>query len=98
MNSQCHVRIIGPALPGAKLYDRVTWLRSCDFEAFHGIGHVVHTSRRSEAMVFDSFRDALAFTQRTPQCRPLRPDGKPNKPLTAYHLEIIGTDTEPTPL
>lgn len=68
------------------------YLKSYDPEAFDGRGDVVFTANIAEAMRFDSYMAAMAFARRVPACRPLRGDGKPNMPLTAFTLEILRGD------
>jgi hypothetical protein len=65
------------------------YLKSYDPEAFDGRGDVVATPLKEYAMRFDSFSQAHAFWNQQSKTRPLRPDGKPNKPLTAFTIEII---------
>ncbi|GAC1496137.1 MAG: hypothetical protein NVS1B2_15940 [Vulcanimicrobiaceae bacterium] len=38
---------------------------------------------------FDSARDAHAFWMQVHPTDPTRPDGKPNRPLTAYTVEVV---------
>ena len=65
------------------------YIKSFDVEAKDGHGHVVTTEKRDEALTFPSAREALIFLWQEPKCRPIRPDGKPNRPLTAFTVEII---------
>lgn len=58
-------------------------LKSFDFEADDGRGEIEMTPVLAEAMRFDSLKDAMAFRQRQPECRPTRDDGQPNRPLSA---------------
>jgi hypothetical protein len=51
-------------------------------------GKVVWTPHANEAMKFDSFTDAFNCYRETSTTYPLRPDGKPNRPLTAHSVEI----------
>lgn len=64
------------------------WLKSFDHEAFNGRGHGVFTNRIEHAMRFPSKVHALAFWGKQSTVQPLRPDGRPNKPLTALTVEI----------
>jgi hypothetical protein len=68
----------GQSLPGDGSY-----LKSFDFEAYGGIGKIELTLDLDEAMVFPGMFAALAFYRTSPQCSPVRGDGKPNRPLTA---------------
>lgn len=44
-----------------------------------------------DAMVFASIGDAFGFWKSGPSCRchMVRMDGKPNRPLTAFNMEIV---------
>jgi hypothetical protein len=90
----CNIRLLGAAL-GPVDWKRVAWLAEYDPEANHGHGRIVATKDRERAMVFDTAGDALRCYQQVPACHPWRPDGKPNRPLTAYTVEVIPTDSEP---
>jgi hypothetical protein len=46
------------------------------------------TVRKSQAMRFESAAEAALFYRQVYPGAPLRPDGKPNRPLTAYHIVI----------
>ncbi len=59
-----------------------------DFEAAGGIGEIEMASDIADARRFADMAEAIAFYRQSPQCRPLRPDGKPNRPLTATHWEF----------
>jgi hypothetical protein len=72
-----------------------TYLVDCDVDAHDGRGAVLATKDRSRAKVFADAAEAFTYWKRTSRVRPRRPDGKPNRPLTAYHIEILKDDTEP---
>ena len=66
-----------------------TWfLQSCDFEAHGGRGHVEFTKDPAKAMQFNSNPEAFDYWRTTSKTNPVRPDGQPNRPLTAYTVEI----------
>lgn len=65
------------------------YIKSCDFEACKGMGSVEFTADINEAIQFETVYKAIDYIRRTPACRPKRPDGKPNRPLTASHLELV---------
>lgn len=65
------------------------YLVRCDFEANGGRGEVFWTVERDKAMRFDSPGAALAYWKTQSATIPLRPDGKPNRPLTAFAAEIV---------
>lgn len=64
------------------------WMQSFDAEAHHGRGEAAWTRVPREAMAFDSMEDAIAFYRTTPKTRPMREDGRPNRPLTAFTVSI----------
>lgn len=65
------------------------YLKAFDFEAHDGQGLIDMTADPAEAKRFADMAEAIAFYQRSPVCRPLRPDGKPNRPLTATNWEFL---------
>jgi hypothetical protein len=84
-NAYTHEPIAGPPC----------YLKTYDVEARDGRGVSVFTTDKRDAMRFDSLRDALACWKQSPKCRPWRNDGKHNRPLTAYTVEILTDDAEP---
>lgn len=60
-----------------------------DFEAMEGYGHLVATRHPSKAKQFATPEEAMRFYQTAPACHPLRSDGKPNRPMTAYTVEFL---------
>jgi hypothetical protein len=60
-----------------------------DHNALDGKGYFDFSPHIGLAMLFPSQREALEFWQRQSTIKPYRPDGKPNRPLTAMHAEII---------
>jgi hypothetical protein len=63
------------------------YLMSFDVDAYDGIGEVEWTPNHREALRFSSFIEAMETWQTQSNVRPLRDDGKPNRPLTAWHVE-----------
>lgn len=51
-------------------------------------GKLIVTSNRDEAMQFEDGGEAWKFWQQQSKRFPLRLDGKPNRPLTAFTVEI----------
>lgn len=51
-------------------------------------GRFVTTSRINAAMVFDDAVKAIECWQQISTSNPTRPDGKPNRPLTAFTIEV----------
>lgn len=66
------------------------YLKSFDFEAHAGQGEADYTPHMAEALKFDDKGAALAFWRTQSKVRPLRADGKPNRPLTAATMELVG--------
>lgn len=64
------------------------YLKSFDFEAHDGRGFGVFTANPAEAMTFESAGAAGDFWRTQSKTVPLRPDGKPNRPLTSTTVEI----------
>jgi hypothetical protein len=65
------------------------YLEKFSFEAYDGGGYGVFTTDVDRAMKFDSAAAALRFWRTQSRVRPLRPDGKPNRPFTATTIEIL---------
>lgn len=63
------------------------YLKAFDHEAHDGRGEAIFTARIDEALRFNSGNAFVCWTL-IPKCRPLRPDGRPNKPLTAFTINI----------
>ncbi len=64
------------------------FLKDFDFEAGDGRGLIDMTPDLAEAKVFPTMADAIEFRNRVPKCKPVREDGKPNRPLTATHWQL----------
>jgi hypothetical protein len=88
------IKIWGVAgdFPGARIAEQGSkdkYLKTCDFEAYEGRGSCTFTDNIEDAMMFISKAEAMLFWKTQSKIRPKRPDGKPNRPLTAYHVEIF---------
>lgn len=95
---QCVMRIVAIAglegMPAQTKRPEVgLYVKAFDPEANYGRGHVIATANLQEALRFENKGAAMAFWKQVPKCRPLRPDGKPNRPMTAYTVEITDLDT-----
>lgn len=83
------IRIIELAGLGAgRTPESGLYLKAMDFDARDGRGHLVVTDDPAEAMPFDTARAAMEFYRTSSKVRPLRPDRRPNRPLTAFTVEI----------
>jgi hypothetical protein len=60
-----------------------SYLQEYDPEFFHGRGLVVWTEDWQKAKTFNTMKEAIEFYRQTSLVRPLRSDGKPNRPLTS---------------
>ena len=65
------------------------YLVSFDFEAMGGIGYGIFSDELELAMRFKTLRDAMEFWRTQSTVNPLRPDGKPNRPLTASTISVF---------
>ena len=79
------IRILGIA--GGGTYVDPVWLAAFR-DTEDGRGHATLTDRPERALRFPRASDALDFWRQRSRYVPFRPDGKPNRPLTAYHIEI----------
>jgi hypothetical protein len=52
-------------------------------------GKATFTSDPDKAMSFASQAEAWEFWKQTSKTHPVRPDGRPNRPLTGYHASIV---------
>lgn len=64
------------------------FLESYDPEAHQGYGWATWTTDRAQAMVFTDAMAAWNCWTQVPSRRPTRPDGQPNKPLTAFSIIV----------
>jgi len=71
------------------------YLLSCDFEAHGGRAEVNCTPQITKAMTFETVHAAVQFYQTSPRCKPMREDGRPNRPLSCMHVEFISLDIGP---
>jgi hypothetical protein len=62
------------------------YLRSYDPEGHDGRGDADWTADLAQAKVFASPMEAFEEWRRVPNVLPVRPDGQPNRPLTAYSV------------
>jgi hypothetical protein len=65
---------------------------ACDVEARDGRGRVTFSVVEADARRFADVGEALDYWKRPSTVRPLRPDGKPNRPLSAYSVELRQVD------
>lgn len=68
------------------------YLQSFDFEAYDGQGWGEFTADPAKAKRFSDKLAAAEFWRTISKTRPRRPDGQPNRPLTALSCEITEID------
>jgi len=83
------IRCFGLALGGGP--DGL-FLVSYDPDANDGRGQVEWTDNVNRAMRFPDTISAFRFYRQTSKLRPTRADGKPNRPLTAFNIEVLRFD------
>lgn len=64
------------------------YLKRYNPEGRDGFGDIEWSEKAEEALRFLTFGEALAQLRIQPHARPWRPDGRPNRPLTAYTVSI----------
>lgn len=72
------------------------WLEDFDADAHGGRGQASLTHDKARARHFRSSTDAFAFWRQVSRRQPVRHDGKPNRPLTAYSIELLPETEDPT--
>jgi hypothetical protein len=73
--------------PGPPITDH-TYIASINVDAHDGQGEVVMTEHKEAARVFENAKEAMLYWRRQSTVRPLRADGKPNRPGTAFTIEV----------
>jgi hypothetical protein len=64
------------------------YLRSYNPEAHGGLGSAEWVADIAQAQVYPTFRDAFEAWRQVPKSRPVRGDGRPNRPLTSFTVEF----------
>lgn len=82
------MRIIGAA-DGTPTGFEDTFLLNANPDGDEGRGTLSVTRRIERAKHFETQAEALACWKAQSTTHPLRPDGKPNRPLTAFTVEIL---------
>lgn len=81
----------GPSLPG----EIAGYLLDYDPDASDGgmiTGNATFTDDPDRAMTFADTETAARFAMQVSAARPLRADGRPNRPLMAFTLEFMELD------
>lgn len=88
------IQIMGVA-PSGRPPPVPTWVKDADFDADGGRGFIAMTQKKGEAKRFEDAGLAMEYYRTASKVVPLRPDGKPNRPMTAYHVSICDEDLPP---
>lgn len=72
------------------------YLAAYDPEANGGWGDAAWTADPAEALVFPGMEAAHECYRAVPVSRPVRPDGKPNRPLTIFAIEFVRVTAQGT--
>jgi hypothetical protein len=67
---------------------RNRWIAEADVDAYDGRGWVVGTRDPELALSWPDKQQAIEFYMTDSKVRPLRADGLPNRPLTAFNVVI----------
>lgn len=67
----------------------IAYLQSFDPDGNAGYGEIILTGDIDDAQRFASFLDVMEEWKRQSRTVPLRDDGKPNRPLTAYSIHPL---------
>lgn len=73
---------------GGQPVPRDTYVIRCDFDAAEGLGIVDVTTDIKLARKFAGTIEAMRYYNTVSKKHPVRPDGEPNRPLTAYTVEL----------
>lgn len=88
MTERYVIKVVGLAdgrpCPIANLY-----VASLDADAHGGRGEALMVADPRDALVFHGNHAAFEFWRTRSAEVPLRPDGQPNRPLTAYTVEFV---------
>lgn len=82
------IKIVCDALGRRTAIDGM-YVKRFDPDAKQGRGELVATPDVHDALTFASTTEAHAFWVQTSKVQPVRSDGKPNRPLTAYNVELL---------
>lgn len=87
--SEYVIRILGVG-SDMGMFDHMpaTYLKSYDVDAYDQVAATVFTQNIHDALHFASRTIAFTTWQTQSTARPLRDDGEPNRPLTAFSVSI----------
>lgn len=72
---------------GGESYSRPVYLEAYDVDAHGGRGFSALTADPGKALTWPDISDVLKAWKTQSTVLPLRPDGKPNRPLSVYTIE-----------
>lgn len=84
------MRILGVTnyVPPVNLDKTPCYLHKCDIEAHNGRGSVEFCFGKKQAMKFNSVKEVFELWRKESTVRPRRPDGKPNRPISALTMAV----------
>ena len=65
------------------------YLQAYDPEFMNGAGLATWTTNPEHALLFTTKTQAMDLWKTVPRSKPRRADGEPNRPLTAYSVEVL---------
>jgi hypothetical protein len=77
---------------GDAFFEGPSWIKSYDLEANGGFGRFEITSVEIEALRFDDFYAAIAAWNTRSASRPSHEDGRPNRPMSVFGVEIVAVE------
>ena len=86
------VEVVGSYTHGDPEAVRGSYVKSFDPDAHNGGGLVTWAKDLSDAKRFQKLGDAMEFYRQQSTVRPLRSDGKPNRPMTVFTVTFIPTE------
>jgi hypothetical protein len=81
--------LVGSVIQEGSAGSGTGYVKSYDPSAHVGRGEITFTNDIDEALKLRDVNAAFDFIYQTPTERPVRADGEPNQPITAFHLEIF---------
>lgn len=89
------IQVIDTAIPGLEPGCEDKFIASYS-EWEDGTFHIELVEQAEDAMQFNALHIAVKFWQTQSWSKPIRPDDKPNRPMTAYTVEILPFESEET--
>lgn len=82
------IKIIADAAFG-NVKESGQYVKQFDFEARQGRGDLFCVPNKKDAKLFGTMPEAMEYYRTQSKTQPLRPDFLPNRPLTAFTVEIV---------